>query len=182
MKFVVLFGPKHSGKTAVGRELALLCSYGFCDLDGYIAERCGKSVRTLYTQGTEIFRKEETAALSDLLEPEMPHLQAPLVIASGGGIIDNPDVLALLKKKQSVVTVYLDVSVQTAWERISRAGDLPPFLAGDNPRETHRLLHERRADAYRQYALFTVKAEDKNPAEIAREITELLSHRSSIGP
>jgi len=182
MELIVLIGPKHSGKTVVGRELALLCSCGFADLDEHIAEKCGKSVRTLFTEGAEIFRDEETAALSALLEQEKPRTPALLVIATGGGIVDNPDALALLKKNKSAVTIYLDVNIQTAWDRIIKSGELPPFLANGNPQEDHRLLHERRAGAYRQMASFAVNAEGKTPAEIAREIKDDLLRHSSVDP
>ena len=94
------------------------------------------------------------------------------------GETNNPDALALLRKKQSVVTVFLDVSAQTAWERISREGELPPFLKNEAPEDSqspyqiHNALHERRAGAYRQLASVTIKAEGKSPADIAREIFE----------
>jgi shikimate kinase len=69
-----------------------------------------------------------------------------------------------------VIAVFLDVSAKTAWERICRAGELPPFLKTENPEETHRLLHERRASAYRQLVSLVINAEGKSPGEVAKEI------------
>jgi shikimate kinase len=167
MRFIILLGPKHSGKTSVSRALAPLLSCNFVDLDDYITQRTGKLPRALYLEGPEIFRAAETDALAALFETEMP---SPLVIASGGGLIDNPDALALLKKNASAVSVFLDVSAKTAWERISSDNELPPFLKTENPKETHRSLHERRAAAYRQLASLVIDADNKTPGEIAREI------------
>jgi shikimate kinase len=112
MRFIVLLGPKHSGKTSAGKALALLLSCSFVDLDDYIARRSGKSPRVLYLEGPEIFRKAEAEALAALFESEVmiPHTREipsspsvtevfpKVIIASGGGIVDNPEALALLQK------------------------------------------------------------------------------------
>ena len=174
MQFIVLLGPKHSGKTSAGKELAALLSGGFVDLDDYITQRTGKSPRALYIEGPDVFKKAETGALAVIFEPEKAESSSPLVIASGGGVIDNPDALSFLKNNAAAISVFLDVSVKTAWERIRKAGELPPFLKTENPEETHRSLHERRAAAYRQIAALVIKADDKNPQEIAREIVDRL--------
>jgi len=175
MRYIVLLGPKHSGKTSAGKELAALLSGGFVDLDDYITQRTGKSPRALYIEGPDVFKQAEAGALAAIFEPplleaEKAESSSPLVIASGGGLIDNPDALPLLKNNTAAISVFLDVSVKIAWERIRKAGELPPFLKTENPEETHRSLHERRAAAYRQLASLVIKADDKNPQEIAREI------------
>jgi shikimate kinase len=171
MKFIVLLGPKHSGKTSAGKALAALLSYGFVDLDELITQKTGKSPRALYSEGPEIFRKAEAEALATLFEAESP---SPLVIASGGGLIDNSDALSLLEKNADALSVFLDVSVETTWTRIKAAGELPPFLKTENPEETHHSLHERRASAYRQFASLVIEADNKNPEEIAWEIKSKL--------
>jgi len=180
MRFIVLVGPKHSGKTSAGKELAALLSCDFIDLDEYITRKTGKSPRALYIEGPEVFKKAEAGALAVLFEPtllEAALLEAktaesssPLVIASGGGLIDNPDALPLLKNNAAAISVFLDIPAQAAWERIKKAGELPPFLKTENPEETHRSLHERRAAAYRQFASLVIKADGKSPQEIAQEI------------
>ena len=171
MRFIVLVGPKHSGKTSAGKALASLLSCGFVDLDELIAQRSGKSPRALYGEGPEIFRKEEAGALAALLEAETAGHSSFLVIASGGGLADNPDALSIMGHFQ-IAAVFLDVSAQAAWERIRAEGELPPFLRTDNPEGTHRVLHERRAAAYRQLASLVIKAGGKSPQEIAREIRD----------
>jgi shikimate kinase len=186
MRLIVLLGPKHSGKTSAGKALASLLSCDFIDLDDYIARRSGKSPRALYLEGPEIFRKTEAGALAALFEsetmiprarethssPSSAEISQSVIIAAGGGIIDNPGALTLLQKNTKIVAVFLDVSAKTAWKRICKAEELPPFLRTENPEETHRFLHERRAAAYRQLASLVIEAEGKSPEKIAKEIMD----------
>jgi len=183
MLLIILVGPKHSGKTSAGKALAGLLSCGFVDLDELVAQRSGKSPRALYGEGPEIFRKAEAEALEDLAAShatsrfESGRAESPssLVIASGGGLVDNPDALSLLEQNSTsdhfkIISVFLDVSAKIAWERIKLAGELPPFLKTENPQETHLVLHERRAAAYHRLASFVINADGKSPLEIAQEI------------
>jgi shikimate kinase len=108
-----------------------------------------------------------------------------LVVAAGGGIIDNDEAMALLaearvpSEHRQLITVYLEISAETAWQRIldsSDGGGLPPLINTNNPIETHLVLHNRRAKAYKAVAGITILAENKSPQEIAREIADCLSN------
>jgi shikimate kinase len=176
MDVILLAGPKHAGKTSAGRALANRISGAFVDLDEFITAQTGKSPRTLYREGSGIFRKAEAEALGALLAGES-RAAGPRIIAAGGGLIDNPEALARLEKAGPALTVYLEVSVETAWGRISRAAEksgLPPFLDTPDPQAAHRVLHEKRAAAYREWAAFTVNGDGKSPEEIAGEICGIL--------
>ena len=170
MKTVILTGPKHSGKTSAGKSLASLCSCEFIDIDELILQRTEKSPRQLYSEGSAIFQKAEAEAMAAIAGDDGG--EEWRVIAAGGGIIDNEEAAAALKQAGAAV-VYLDISAELAWDRISKRGELPPFLRTENPRETHRVLHERRAAAYSRIADIVIEAGVKTPQEIAEEI---LSH------
>jgi shikimate kinase len=172
MGSVFLTGPKHSGKTSAGKALALLCSCDFIDIDELISQRTGKSPRQLFIESPAIFQKAEAEAAASLIDQRGSCArQIQRVIAAGGGIIDNPQAIATLKRSGAKV-VYLNVSAAAAWRRIadSADGELPPFLRTENPKETHHALHERRAAAYLQFADIVIEAEGKTPEEIAAEI------------
>ena len=169
---VILTGPKHSGKTSAGRALASLCSCEFIDLDDLILQRTGKSPRQLYSEGPEVFQKAESEAMAAIAGDDDG--EGRRVIAAGGGIIDNAEASAALKKTGAVV-VYLDISAERAWDRIAKSGELPPFLRTENPRETHRVLHERRAAVYLRIADIVIEAGVKTPREIAEEILDHLN-------
>lgn len=166
MNDIILTGPKHSGKTSAGRILASLCSCVFIDLDELITQKTGKSPRQLYIEGASVFQMAEAQAITDCISASG---QERRVIAAGGGIIDNQDAIDIIKKAGST-TVFLRISAETAWQRISGKGELPPFLQTDNPQETHRVLHERRAAAYLQFTNIVIEAEEKTSEEIAKEI------------
>jgi len=174
MKSIFLTGPKHSGKTSAGKAFALLCSCDFIDLDELILQRTGKSPRQLFSESPEIFQKAEAEATAAIAGTDSAG-QGLRVIAAGGGIIDNYEA-AVMIANSGAIAVYLNISAAAAWQRIASSadGELPPFLRTENPQETHRSLHERRADAYKQFANIVIEAEGKTPEEIAGEILNLL--------
>ncbi|MCL2759367.1 MAG: shikimate kinase [Treponema sp.] len=174
-KSIILTGPKHSGKTSTGKLLASLRSCEFVDVDELIFQRTGKTPRQLYTEGQQVFRNAEAEAMETLVSSDKT---AQRVIATGGGIIDNAEALAVLKKIDAKV-VYLDIYANSAWDRISNSADgiLPPALRTGNPQETHRLLHERRASAYLQIADIVIFADGKSLEEIAAEIIGLINSK-----
>jgi shikimate kinase len=157
----------------------------FIDLDELVEARAGKSPRLLYREGPELFRRAEAEALRSLLEAprrrEGRHPGGPVTIAAaGGGLADNREALELVKQDRSVLMVYLEVPVETAWGRIradaDKTGELPPFLTTGNPRETHRRLHERRGAIYRELAALTIKAgaaPEETAAAILRRLGEI---------
>lgn len=183
-KGIILVGPKHSGKTSTGKALANLLSGTFIDLDDEIALHSGQTPRALYRQSAELFRATELEATRMLVERinvENKKGHGELyIIATGGGIVDNPAAIELLK--QIGPLVFLDLSTKTAWERIEktseRTGELPPFLKTENPAETHRILHERRATAYRNLADYIINAEIDSPEQRAKEIVQLISNKT----
>jgi len=171
-RYIVITGPKHSGKSLASHALEKILGLETVDLDELVEKQTGKSPRTLYKEGPGVFRKAEEQALASLAG-QTEQGTAGLIIAAGGGIADNADAMAWLSRRKEIISVYLDVSAETAWQRIlktSAGGELPPFLKTENPRETHRVLHERRAGVYRTFARIIISAENKNPEEIAKEI------------
>jgi shikimate kinase len=178
-RIILLTGPKHSGKTSAGRALAPLLAGEFTDLDELIETQTGTSPRELYKKGAQALRDAEFKALETLLAGSGKEGGASVrVIAAGGGIIDNPLAMERLGQVDRILLVYLELSPETAWERIrlgaEKTGELPPFLNTENPQGAHRILHERRAGAYRKAAGLIVLTEGKTPEMIAREIKSRL--------
>ena len=68
---ITLIGMMGCGKSSVGRELSRLLSLPFVDLDDYIEEREGRSIRDIFeSEGEASFRKMELEALREILFQE----------------------------------------------------------------------------------------------------------------
>ena len=178
MKDIILTGQKHCGKTSAGKILASLLSCGFFDIDELIFKNTGKKPRQLFKESPELFKKAETEAavkLFDLsLETSPPPKLDFRVIACGGGLIDNSDAVKVITAS-GAIKVFLEVSADTAWERILREKELPSFIDPANPQKDHLLIHERRSAAYRQFADIVIDADKKTPEETASEIVSIIS-------
>ena len=180
---ILITGSKHSGKTLCAKALGKIMNVDAVDLDDIVKKYSGKTPRVLFEESAEIFRMAEKQALSSIIQPAESDLdffgrQSLRIIAAGGGLIDNADAMALLHDHPEIIIVYLDVSAETAWQRILRTadgGELPPFLNTENPKETHLALHKRRSDAYKKPAGLIIAANNKSPEEIAGEIVKHLN-------
>lgn len=88
----VLAGISGSGKSTVGRHLAILLGFGFLDLDTLIEKMSGKTVTQIFdSEGETGFRTWEVRAL------EMASRVKSHVLALGGGALQDPYCLGLAK-------------------------------------------------------------------------------------
>jgi len=133
-----------AGKSTVGRQVALQLGRPFHDVDDEV-ERAEGPIWELFEQkGEAAFREVEARFTRDAAKR-----REPSVIAIGGGAVETRDLLEEL----DVLTVYLDVDVDTAWARVQ--GSRRP-LARDQ--EEFRRRYERRRPLYEQAA--DARAED----------------------
>jgi len=177
----VSFDPKHSlialtgfmgsGKSSVGRALAVLLGWDFIDLDCEIERAQGRKIHEIFDgEGEPRFREIETVALA----LSITKMARPAVLATGGGTYVQPRNAELLRAAGATV-VFLEASAETLFPRCdSQAGDpvdaIRP-LARD--REAFLRLYEQRLPLYRMADL-TVVTEYRWPEAVAREIAERL--------
>jgi len=110
---IILVGCKGSGKSTQGKKLAEQLGYEFYDTDLIIKEISGMTPRDLYKiQGVKAFKIAETQA-SELIKSMSA--EKNMVVASGGGVCDNPDAMALLK--DSGILVHIKVPTKFAVSR-----------------------------------------------------------------
>ena len=130
------------GKSAVGRNLAKRLRRRFVDLDRMIEKRAGLKVREIFEQkGEPYFRELEKQTLADLLQ------QPGQVIATGGGVIMDPENLRLLQEQS--LLVCLTASTEAILARVGN-GAKRPLLKGPNRRERIEELLAQRAEQYAQ--------------------------------
>ena len=101
-----------SGKTSLGRRLAGLVGYDFLDTDYSIECQTGYHIQALFAlKGEAYFRELETKWCQSVL----PTL-SKTVIATGGGLVLNPENQAALRQHSTVV--WLDVPVDDLKKRL----------------------------------------------------------------
>ena len=133
-----------AGKSTVGREVALRLGRPFYDVDEEV-ERAEGPIGELFEQkGEAAFRELEARFTRDLAERHQPS-----VIAVGGGAVETRNLLDNL----DVLTVHLDVDVDTAWTRVQ--GSRRPLARDEGE---FRRRYERRRPLYEQAA--DARAED----------------------
>lgn len=125
MKNLVLLGFIGSGKTSVGHRVAGRMGRKFVDTDVLLRQREGREV-------SEIFAKEGEAYLRRVeseLVAELAGRTDGCVIATGGGVIQTPANLEVLRRNGVLVALWVDA--ETAHQRIQRHRHRPLLDTGD---------------------------------------------------
>jgi shikimate kinase / 3-dehydroquinate synthase len=137
-KHMALAGFMGAGKSTVGVRVAELTARPFVDLDGLIEKRHGP-IPELFTRGEPEFRRIEEETLAEVLAgPES-------VVALGGGAVLSP--LNRERLRARAFTIYLDVRIETAWERVR--GSNRPLARRE---ADFRKLYETRQAVYAEAA------------------------------
>ncbi len=168
---IILTGFMATGKSSVGRRLAVRLGYEFLDLDPLIEAKAGMPIPEIFaTQGEAIFRELEARMV------ERAAGRTGCVVATGGGAIVDPRNLEVLKR--SGVIIALTASPDVILSRIG-GGDDRPMLRGGEKRERIGLLMKERAPAYARADLI-VDTSDRTMDEVVDHLVKLLArHRIS---
>ena len=141
---IYLVGLMGAGKTTIGRQLARRLGRRFYDSDQEIVARTGVPIPTIFEiEGEEGFRRRESLAIVELTAG------SDQVLATGGGVVLNPDNRRLLHDTGWVV--YLNVPPALLFER-TRHDRNRPLLRVDDPLAKLEELHSVRDPLYREIA------------------------------
>ncbi len=106
MHNLYLYGPPGSGKTTLGKLLSERLSLPFLDLDRFIQNDAGMTVKAIFAaEGEEGFRVREKRALGEV----SAHDRA--VIALGGGTLLDPENRALAESTGNVVCLDCPIEI-----------------------------------------------------------------------
>ena len=168
MMKITLIGFMGCGKSSVAKELAALLCCSHTDLDDYITEAEGRSIRDIFkSEGEEYFRNVEYRCLEQLLNSE----DGPEVLALGGGAaIRGCELL-----RSASICIYLRTSEEELCRRLENEMDKRPMLAGERSLRdrVHELMLQRRG-IYEKAACHTVVTDGRCPREIAAEIRDII--------
>jgi len=171
MKNIVLIGFMATGKSTIGRRLAQRLSREYVDTDKDIEAITGMTVAQIFaSDGIKRFRSEENLLVKRLAPRE------GLVIATGGGMVLDPENMRLLKKNG--ILIALTASPEIICARVKGKKTRPLLQGGALMERLGPLLKER--EAIYGAADFTVDTGTCSVGETVEKIISYLAERKDI--
>lgn len=192
MKSIILMGIKHCGKSTQAKRLSEHFGIDFFDTDDLITEIYKKTPREIYsTQGKDSFLNAEKYACQKLEQILSEKNKSPFnaVIATGGGICNNPDAIDILRKLG--ILIFLDADEETSFKRILKEisidehgsfKNLPAYISEKNPEtleDVKNIFHnffENREKIYKNICDKTVKCPAVSKEENTASILKVLQN------
>jgi len=158
---IVLVGLMGSGKTTVGRELAVMLGRPLIDNDEQVLAMTGRTVAEISVQaGVAEMRRLEGEALAQALASPVP----AVITAAAGVILDDRARSCLTK----AFVVWLRADPATLTARVARDAVRP--LLGDDPEGVFGAMQQQRHRLYAEVADYAVDVDQLTPAEAASAI------------
>jgi len=160
---IVLTGFMGAGKSTVGRLLAQRLKWKLIDVDLAIEANVGMTITDVFRlHGESYFRDLEYQTIGQFLDSNQ------LVLALGGGAIENDRTRALIFSQPETQVVHLEVSLDTVLQRCKGTEGLRPILA-DRANLSSR--YDRRLPLYRQ-AHRTVNVDSLPPEAVVDAVVK----------
>lgn len=146
---IILLGFKGVGKSTLGAAFAKAYALDFVDTDQLILEDYAQStgavlpsIKALYQAlGAADFRALESRIIQDLA------FKNPTVVATGGGVLDQPSNGALLKSLG--LCVHLKLELEQLYQRLASLDSFPPALLDTSDYAAFKALYEQRKAQYK---------------------------------
>jgi len=169
---VVLVGMMGSGKTAIGRALALKLGVPYVDSDAEIEAAANATIAEIFARsGEPFFRDREAEVIARLLQSD------PCVLSTGGGAYLAERNRAAISKHG--VAVWLDADLDLLWERV-RHKDTRPLLRTPDPRKTLGEIFKDRAPIYQMADLRAEAKPEFSIDEMTAEVLRVLATRTDV--
>ena len=161
---IILIGFMGTGKSTVGRRLAMALNWEFIDTDLAIERETGITVSDIFRRyGESRFRTEESLVVKKLSSSQH------CVISTGGGTVSNAENYEILLK--SGLVICLSASLETILQRVGVETSDRPLLK-KSPAEIEELWHSRQTIYARAH--YTVDTTNQGAEEVVNEILRLL--------
>ncbi|MFZ3373259.1 MAG: shikimate kinase, partial [Desulfitobacteriaceae bacterium] len=132
---IILIGFMGTGKSTVGRRLAMALNWEFIDTDLAIERETGITVSDIFRRyGESRFRTEESLVVKKLSSSQH------CVISTGGGTVCNAENFEILL--ESGLVICLAASLETILQRVGGGTADRPLLKR-SPTEIEELWHSR---------------------------------------
>ena len=150
-----------SGKSTLGPLLAARLGWQFLDVDEVIEAEAGITISEIFARhGEPAFRAREAETIARLAAKDA------LVLALGGGAIENEATRKLLLTASGTLLLHLEVTLATTLQRCRGTEQTRPILADQANLEARYL---RRLPLYRM-AHISIPVDAHTPDEAVEEI------------
>lgn len=164
---VALLGLRGAGKSTLGRRCATELGLDFVELDDLIERAAGMSLPELFAlHGEPYYRRLTLQSLSSLLATGRP-----CVIALPGGIVQDEEALALIRRR--CTTVWLKARPQDHMDRVVGQGDERPMAGRRDAMAELRAILAAREPLYRQADL-VIDTSGREPERVTNELVRAL--------
>lgn len=171
-KTVVMVGMMGAGKSAVGKELALLLGVPFIDSDAEIERAANASIAEIFARdGEPFFRDKEAQVIARLIVGE------PCVLSVGGGAFLRADTREKITAQG--VSVWLKADLDTLWQRVRRKDTRPLLRTADPYRTLAEMMRIREPD-YALADLIVATTPDYAIETTAEKVVEVLMTRPDV--
>jgi shikimate kinase len=168
---LALVGMPGSGKTTIGRGLALKLGLSFVDSDQEIELKTGATISTIFELEGEIgFRKREAFFIDEISQ------RSSIVLSTGGGAILAAGTRQLLHER--MVVIYLDAKVDDLVRR-TRHDKSRPLLQTPDLKSRLTQLAADRDGLYRETAHIIVETSRQSSANLISSLLDRLGKSSA---
>ena len=167
---ITLIGFMGTGKTSIGKLLALRMIRDFIDIDDLIEKQIGKPISMILMEGESEFRKLEKEKIKSLRKKKN------CVISCGGGIVLNKENMKTLHQISDII--LLEASKETILRHIISDGkEKRPLLNKEDPLNEIENILRIRKPLYDEFASFRITIDHKSIDKIVNEIIEILGNK-----
>ena len=161
-----------AGKTTAGRQLAAELAKTFHDTDHEIERRTGVRISLIFEiEGETGFRLREKQVVDQLTQ------LAHVVLATGGGVVLDPDNRRCLSTRGLVV--YLHGQPKDLWHR-TRHDKSRPLLQNTDPLEKLQSLYQQRDPLYREVADIVIDTGRQSARALLNQLLPQLRDRCRL--
>jgi len=167
---LVLIGYRATGKTSVGARLAEVLQRPFVDLDQVLVREAGRSVADIVAQGGWAeFRRLEKQLVARYRDAR------GLVLATGGGVVLDPDNVAALRENGILIWLRADpAAIQARLTQDQPRDANRPSLTGEDTIREVAVVAEARAPLYQAAAQISIDTTHRSVTQVVKLVLAAL--------
>ena len=148
MANIVLIGMPGAGKTTIGKKLSEVLGRPVIDADDVVERQTGRTIKSLFQEGEDVFRSAETAAIRTLA------VRDGIIISCGGGVVKRPENIACLQETGKIFFLNRELAaIAGCVDKTSR-----PLLNSAEDRLTQ--LYKERMPLYMKYCDYAIPVDE----------------------